>query len=93
MIYLIINEGLIQNEEADTVALVKSMAEHYTKKENTIILTTIPMSGTCMKCKVLIYGIDKCGDRRHGKSAIHDSCQKCGPRWKANDWQVAYGVV
>ncbi|OJA20284.1 hypothetical protein AZE42_13533, partial [Rhizopogon vesiculosus] len=36
--------GLIQNEEADTVALVKSLAEHYTKKENTIILTTIPMS-------------------------------------------------
>ncbi|KAG2125228.1 P-loop containing nucleoside triphosphate hydrolase protein [Suillus cothurnatus] len=36
--------GLIQNEEAETVALVKSLAEHYTKKENTIILTTIPMS-------------------------------------------------
>ncbi|OJA13651.1 hypothetical protein AZE42_06890 [Rhizopogon vesiculosus] len=36
--------GLIQNEEADTVALVKGLAEHYTKKENTIILTTIPMS-------------------------------------------------
>jgi thymidylate synthase ThyX len=35
---------LIQNEEAETVALVKSLAEHYTKKENTIILTTIPMS-------------------------------------------------
>jgi hypothetical protein len=44
-----VNEGLIQNEEADTVALVKSMAEHYTKKENTIILTTIPMSGTCVE--------------------------------------------
>ncbi|KAG1772028.1 P-loop containing nucleoside triphosphate hydrolase protein [Suillus occidentalis] len=36
--------GLIQNEEAETVALVKSLAEHYTKKGNTIILTTIPMS-------------------------------------------------
>ncbi|KAG1727762.1 P-loop containing nucleoside triphosphate hydrolase protein [Suillus paluster] len=36
--------GLIQNEEAETVALVKSMAEHYTETENTIILTTIPMS-------------------------------------------------
>lgn len=36
--------GLIQNEEAETVALVKTLAEHYTKKENTIILTTIPMS-------------------------------------------------
>ncbi|KAG1878984.1 P-loop containing nucleoside triphosphate hydrolase protein [Suillus subluteus] len=44
MIYLMCNEGLIQNEEAETVALVKSLAEHYTKKENTIILTTIPMS-------------------------------------------------
>jgi hypothetical protein len=46
-----VNEGLIQNEEADTVALVKSMAEHYTKKENTIILTTIPMSGTCVELR------------------------------------------
>ncbi|KAG2113562.1 P-loop containing nucleoside triphosphate hydrolase protein [Suillus discolor] len=36
--------GLIQNEEAETVALVKGLAEHYTKKKNTIILTTIPMS-------------------------------------------------
>lgn len=36
--------GLIQNEEPETVALVKSLAEHYTKKGNTIILTTIPMS-------------------------------------------------
>jgi hypothetical protein len=45
---------LIQNEEAETVALVKSLAEHYTKKGNTIILTTIPMSGTCMNCEILI---------------------------------------
>ncbi|KAG2155240.1 P-loop containing nucleoside triphosphate hydrolase protein [Suillus bovinus] len=36
--------GLIQNEEAETVALVKSLVEHYTQKNNTIILTTIPMS-------------------------------------------------
>ncbi|KAG1834900.1 P-loop containing nucleoside triphosphate hydrolase protein [Suillus variegatus] len=36
--------GLIQNEEAEIVALVKNLVEHYTKKENTIILTTIPMS-------------------------------------------------
>ncbi|KAG2337542.1 hypothetical protein BDR05DRAFT_1063225 [Suillus weaverae] len=36
--------GLIQNEEAEIVALVKSLAEHYTEKKNTIILTTIPMS-------------------------------------------------
>ncbi|KAG1850542.1 P-loop containing nucleoside triphosphate hydrolase protein [Suillus tomentosus] len=36
--------GLIQNEEAETVALVKGLAEHYTQKKNTIILTTIPMS-------------------------------------------------
>ncbi|KAG2141892.1 P-loop containing nucleoside triphosphate hydrolase protein [Suillus clintonianus] len=36
--------GLIQNEDAETVALVKNLVEHYTKKENTIILTTIPMS-------------------------------------------------
>ncbi|KAG1830238.1 P-loop containing nucleoside triphosphate hydrolase protein [Suillus variegatus] len=36
--------GLIQNEEAETVALVKSLVEHYTQKKNTIILTTIPMS-------------------------------------------------
>ncbi|KAG2365972.1 P-loop containing nucleoside triphosphate hydrolase protein [Suillus spraguei] len=36
--------GLIQNERAETVALVRSLAEHYTKKENTIILTAIPMS-------------------------------------------------
>jgi hypothetical protein len=42
------NEGLIQNEEAEIVALVKNLVEHYTKKENTIILTTIPMSGTCL---------------------------------------------
>jgi hypothetical protein len=52
-IHLIYNEGLIQNEEAETVALVKSLAEHYTKKENTIILTTIPMSGTCVNCEIL----------------------------------------
>ncbi|KAG1742200.1 P-loop containing nucleoside triphosphate hydrolase protein [Suillus lakei] len=36
--------GLIQNEEAETVGLVKSLAKHYTEKKNTIILTTIPMS-------------------------------------------------
>ncbi|KAG1761981.1 P-loop containing nucleoside triphosphate hydrolase protein [Suillus occidentalis] len=36
--------GLIQNEEAEIVDLVKSLAEHYIEKENTIILTTIPMS-------------------------------------------------
>ncbi|KAG2067161.1 hypothetical protein BDR04DRAFT_1144485 [Suillus decipiens] len=36
--------GLIQNEEAEIVALVKNLVEYYTKKENTIILTTIPMS-------------------------------------------------
>ncbi|KAG1792765.1 P-loop containing nucleoside triphosphate hydrolase protein [Suillus plorans] len=36
--------GLIQNEEAETVALVKGLVEHYTQKKNTIILTTIPMS-------------------------------------------------
>ncbi|KAG1851703.1 P-loop containing nucleoside triphosphate hydrolase protein [Suillus subluteus] len=36
--------GLIQNEEAEIVALVKCLAEHYVKKKNTIILTTIPMS-------------------------------------------------
>ncbi|KAG2036974.1 P-loop containing nucleoside triphosphate hydrolase protein [Suillus americanus] len=36
--------GLIQNEEAEIVALVKSLAEHYIEKKNTIILTTIPMS-------------------------------------------------
>lgn len=53
--YLMGSEGLIQNEEAEIVALVKSLAEHYTEKENTIILTTIPMSGTCMNCKILFY--------------------------------------
>ncbi|KAG2066550.1 hypothetical protein BDR04DRAFT_1129964 [Suillus decipiens] len=36
--------GLIQNEEAEMVALVKGLAEHYIEKKNTIILTTIPMS-------------------------------------------------
>ncbi|KAG1876589.1 P-loop containing nucleoside triphosphate hydrolase protein [Suillus subalutaceus] len=36
--------GLIQNEEAEIVALVKCLAEHYIEKKNTIILTTIPMS-------------------------------------------------
>ncbi|KAG2131413.1 P-loop containing nucleoside triphosphate hydrolase protein [Suillus bovinus] len=36
--------GLIQNEEPEMVALVKSLAEHYVEKKNTIILTTIPMS-------------------------------------------------
>jgi hypothetical protein len=36
--------GLIQNEEAEMVALVKCLAEHYIEKKNTIILTTIPMS-------------------------------------------------
>ncbi|KAG2034094.1 P-loop containing nucleoside triphosphate hydrolase protein [Suillus americanus] len=36
--------GLIQNEEAEIVSLVKNLVEYYTKKENTIILTTIPMS-------------------------------------------------
>ncbi|KAG2044020.1 P-loop containing nucleoside triphosphate hydrolase protein [Suillus americanus] len=48
--------GLIQNEEAETVALVKSLAEHYTKKENTIILTTIPMSGVLTKPDTLGAG-------------------------------------
>ncbi|KAG2355058.1 P-loop containing nucleoside triphosphate hydrolase protein [Suillus spraguei] len=36
--------GLIQNEEAEMVTLVKGLAEHYIEKKNTIILTTIPMS-------------------------------------------------
>ncbi|KAG1844181.1 P-loop containing nucleoside triphosphate hydrolase protein [Suillus subalutaceus] len=36
--------GLIQNEEAEMVTLVKCLAEHYIEKKNTIILTTIPMS-------------------------------------------------
>ncbi|KAG1838318.1 P-loop containing nucleoside triphosphate hydrolase protein [Suillus subluteus] len=36
--------GLIQNEEAEIVALVKCLAEYYIEKKNTIILTTIPMS-------------------------------------------------
>jgi len=53
-IYLMVNEGLIQNEEADTVALVKSLAEHYIKKDNTIILATIPMSGTHMNCEIVL---------------------------------------
>jgi hypothetical protein len=56
--YLTGSEGLIQNEEAEIVDLVKSLAEHYIEKENTIILTTIPMSGTCMNCKILFCGID-----------------------------------
>jgi hypothetical protein len=53
-VYLMVNEGLIQNEEADTVALVKSLAEHYTKKDNTIILATIPMSGTHTNCEIVL---------------------------------------
>jgi vacuolar protein sorting-associated protein 1 len=44
-----VHEGLIQNEEAETIALVKSLVEHYTRRENTIILVTIPMSGTCIE--------------------------------------------
>ncbi|KAG1729547.1 P-loop containing nucleoside triphosphate hydrolase protein [Suillus lakei] len=48
--------GLIQNEEAEIVALVKSLVEHYTKKENTIILTTIPMSGVLTKPDTLGAG-------------------------------------
>ncbi|KAG1775502.1 P-loop containing nucleoside triphosphate hydrolase protein [Suillus placidus] len=48
--------GLIQNEEAEIVALVKNLVEHYTKKENTIILTTIPMSGVLTKPDTLGAG-------------------------------------
>jgi hypothetical protein len=61
--YLMGSEGLIQNEEAEIVALVKRLAEHYIKKKNTIILTTIPMSGTCMNCNVAFYRIDGLGAR------------------------------
>ncbi|KAG1850388.1 P-loop containing nucleoside triphosphate hydrolase protein [Suillus subalutaceus] len=48
--------GLIQNEEAEIVTLVKNLVEYYTKKENTIILTTIPMSGVLTKPDTLGAG-------------------------------------
>ncbi|EGO22889.1 hypothetical protein SERLADRAFT_471404 [Serpula lacrymans var. lacrymans S7.9] len=36
--------GLIQNEEKEVIEIVRSMVETYISRENTIILTTIPMS-------------------------------------------------
>jgi vacuolar protein sorting-associated protein 1 len=42
---LIISAGLIQNEEAEVVELVRQLTESYVSRPNTIILTTIPMSG------------------------------------------------
>ncbi|KAG1782138.1 P-loop containing nucleoside triphosphate hydrolase protein [Suillus placidus] len=64
--------GLIQNEEAETVALVKSLSEHYTKKENTIILTTIPMSDDMenQQSMSLARAADPDGKRTIGKSPI-----------------------
>ena len=43
---LIISAGLIQNEDEEVVNLVRQLTESYIKRPNTIILTTIPMSGT-----------------------------------------------
>ncbi|KAG1844213.1 P-loop containing nucleoside triphosphate hydrolase protein [Suillus subalutaceus] len=72
MMYLMGSEGLIQNEEAEIVALVKCLAEHYVKKKNTIILTTIPMSDDMenQQSMSLARAADPTGWRTIGKSPI-----------------------
>ncbi|KAG1852536.1 hypothetical protein F4604DRAFT_1933686 [Suillus subluteus] len=64
--------GLIQNEEAEIVTLVKNLVEYYTKKENTIILTTIPMSDDVenQQSMSLARAADPDGKRTIGKSSI-----------------------
>lgn len=42
---LITSTGLIQNEDEDVIVLVRELTESYINRPNTIILTTIPMSG------------------------------------------------
>ena len=45
MSVLIVSTGLIQNEDEEVVDLVRQLTESYISRLNTIILTTIPMSG------------------------------------------------
>ena len=45
MSVLIVSTGLIQNEDEGVVDLVRQLTESYITRPNTIILTTIPMSG------------------------------------------------
>ena len=42
---LIVSTGLIQNDDQEVLDLVRELTEDYISRLNTIILTTIPMSG------------------------------------------------
>lgn len=40
------SSGLIQNEDQDAIDVVRNLVEEYIRRERTLILITIPMSGT-----------------------------------------------